>query len=250
MGLGPRQKEPRDSGKVMDICWTPTMCWETPQTTSALIVTTTFPGGNYNSSFERWRRPRERGSVVPKVTELASSRRTRMDSQTLRPPNLNPHCLWSRKGWERIENGVNLVHPWLQNYYLSFSLMRPITPFKTIKDLTPKVPQCNRTLPIENPGGSSLRWNLEGVDAKVIRRYEMRVIGNTESSLYEKERTKELYPQGWMKKRSLYQVPQRRRKRIKSTLPPPLPQFTSLQKLQFKLKKERRVWPLWCLCSL
>lgn len=75
------------------------------------------------------------------------------------------------------------------------------------------------------------------MDAKVIRRYEIRVTDNTESSLCEKERTKELYPQGWMKMRSLYQVPHRKRKIIKSTLLPPLPQFTSLQKLQFKLKK-------------
>lgn len=202
MGPGPRQKEPRDGGKVINIYWTPTMSWETPQTTSAMIITTTFPGSDYNSSFERWRRPRERGSILPKVTALASSR-TRMDSKTLRPSNPDPHCLWSRKGWERIENGVKIMHPWLQSYYLPFNLVRPITPFKTVKDLTPKVPQCNRTLPIENPGGSSLRWNLEGVDAKVIRRYEMSH-KHTESSLYEKERTKELYPQGWIKERSLY----------------------------------------------
>lgn len=186
MGPGPRQKEPRDGGKVINIYWTPTMSWETPQTTSAMIITTTFPGSDYNSSFERWRRPRERGSILPKVTALASSR-TRMDSKTLRPSNPDPHCLWSRKGWERIENGVKIMHPWLQSYYLPFNLVRPITPFKTVKDLTPKVPQCNRTLPIENPGGSSLRWNLEGVDAKVIRRYEMRVI-NTQKAHFMRKR--------------------------------------------------------------
>lgn len=52
---------------------------------------------------------------------------------------------------------VNLIHPWLQSYYLPFNLVRPITPFKSIKDVTPKVlPMQQELCPSENLGGSIL----------------------------------------------------------------------------------------------
>lgn len=78
------------------------------------------------------------------ATELVVST-TRMETQTVWPPDPQPCCLWSQKGWEENTDAVNLMHPWLQSCYLPFNLVRSITPFKTIKDLTPKVLPTQQT---------------------------------------------------------------------------------------------------------
>lgn len=60
---------------------------------------------------------------------------------------------------------LNLMHPWLSPY-LSFNLVRPLTPFQAIKDLTPKQ---QGLCPSENLGDSGVDGKLEGVHGKVMR---------------------------------------------------------------------------------
>lgn len=51
-------------------------------------------------------------------------------------------AVWALRpsGQGRQENiiALNLMRSWLQSYYLSFNLVRPVTPFQTIKNFIPK----------------------------------------------------------------------------------------------------------------
>lgn len=143
-------------------------CWEVLHVTSELIFTTTL-------TFELKKAQRERTKLVQ------GHRASKQQNQDANPGRPGPKAIATLQLQVDKDNkkdviALNLMCSWLQSYYLSFNLVRSVTPLQTIRNFIPKHQEL---CPSENLRDSGVGVKAGGVHAKVIRTQEVSAVSTS-----------------------------------------------------------------------
>lgn len=141
-------------------------CWEVLHVTSELIFTTTL-------TFELKKAQRERTKLVQ------GHRASKQQNQDANPGRPGPKAIATLQ--LQVDNkkdviALNLMCSWLQSYYLSFNLVRSVTPLQTIRNFIPKRQEL---CPSENLRDSGVGVKAGGVHAKVMRTQEVSAVSTS-----------------------------------------------------------------------